>query len=55
MNLKGFLIIILLAAISFAPAAGAGMPGDENGDSVLSRQELSVSYTHLTLPTKRIV
>jgi len=40
-NLKGFLIIILLAAISFAPAAGAGMPGDENGDSVLSRQELS--------------
>ncbi|HRX34690.1 MAG TPA: ABC transporter substrate-binding protein, partial [Methanoregulaceae archaeon] len=41
MNLKGFLIIILLAAVSFAPAAGAGMPGDENGDSVLSRQELS--------------
>jgi iron complex transport system substrate-binding protein len=42
MNLKGFIImVLLLVAVSFAPAAGAGMPGDENGDSVLSRQEVS--------------
>jgi iron complex transport system substrate-binding protein len=40
-NLRGLLIIILLAAISFAPVAGAGMPGDENGDSVLSREEVA--------------
>jgi len=36
-----FIMLLLLAAVFFAPAAGAGMPGDENGDSVLSRQEVA--------------